>query len=415
MNNHEYPKLRLIEALPAQVSGKHCFVLRDQQGVAQNDLVVPMEAAFLLTMLDGSNTVLDIKTEFVRRTGLSMNTDHVDSFLDTLDKNLMLDNNRYLQAKQELEKAFRESPTRSASHAGSAYPADSRELIEFLTNFYQHEKGPKALPVPKQDSRPVLGLVAPHIDLKAGGPSFAWAYHALAQGPAPDRFVILGTGHQGTENAFVLTGKDFETPLGVAKTDKQFVERLNSNGPADYTKDEILHKTEHVIEFQVVFLQHLYGASAPFTIVPILCSFDPEYFFHRELDSRAHLVKHFAERLRQVILDSPGRTCLIASVDLDHIGRRYGDQFEPDQSLIERNLKADRELLTWAEQGNDVEFLNLARTMNPRHRICGFSPLYTMLRTGLLGKGRIMSLDYATVDNANSFVSFAAMVFTDEK
>ena len=414
MNNDACPKLRMIEALPAQMDGKRCLVLRDPRGVAAKDLVIHMEAVFLLTMLDGSNSVTDIKAEFARRNGLSLDTNQVDGFLDLLDTNFMLETERYREAKNKIEDAFRQSPIRAASHAGSAYPADSRDLLEFLNGFYQHEKGPRELPMLKKESHPVLGLVAPHIDLKAGGPSFAWAYHALAQSPPPDRFVILGTGHQGAENAFVLTDKDFETPLGVAQTDKEFVARLNSAGEPDYTREEILHKTEHVIEFQLVFLQHLYGASAPFTIVPILCSFDPEYFYHKELESKARLVKGFAERLRQAILESPGRTCVIASVDLDHVGGRYGDQFEPTQTMIEHNLQADRELLTFAAQGNDVEFLNLARRMNPRHKICGFSPLYTMLRTGLMGKGRIMSLDYATVDTAGSFVSFTAMVFTDE-
>ena len=70
-----------------------------------------------------------------------------------------------------------------------------------IDGFYRHEKGPGTAPV-FGDGEPVRGLVAPHIDVSSGGPSFAWAYHALAQKSPPDRFVILGTGHHGADNLF---------------------------------------------------------------------------------------------------------------------------------------------------------------------------------------------------------------------
>ena len=280
-----------------------------------------------------------------------------------------------------------------------------------IDGFYRHEKGPGTTPV-FGAGEPVRGLVAPHIDVSSGGPAFAWAYHALAQSNPPDRFVILGTGHQGADNLFALTMKDFETPLGVATTDRTFVDRLASEAPVDYFKDELLHRTEHVIEFQVLFLQHLYGGSARFPIVPILCSFDPEFFFRSEFNRQTEIFRDFVSRLNRTIAESPGRTCVIASVDLDHIGPRYGDNVHPGQTEINRSLDADRELLALLSNGDDERFLHTVRRLNPRHKICGFSPLYTMIKAMHLGTGRLLSLDYTTVDNQNSFVTFAAMVFS---
>ena len=95
-------------------------------------------------------------------------------------------------------------------------------------------------------------------------------------------------------------------------------------------------------------------------IVPILCSFDPEFFFHPEFDHKTGIFRDFTSCLNRAIAESPGRTCVIASVDLDHIGPRYGDVFQPGQADINRSLEADRELLALMSQGEDDRFLHTA-------------------------------------------------------
>ena len=77
-------------------------------------------------------------------------------------------------------------------------------------------------------------LIAPHIDFNRGGPCFAWAYKALAESQPPDVFVVLGTGHSARQT-FVMSRKDFETPFGVlrADRDKVFVSRSGYSFCAD--------------------------------------------------------------------------------------------------------------------------------------------------------------------------------------
>jgi len=48
------------------------------------------------------------------------------------------------------------------------------------------------------------------------------------------------------------------------------VERLRAAGGTAIAKNDFVHRTEHSIEFQLLFLQHLLPKSS-FTIVPILC------------------------------------------------------------------------------------------------------------------------------------------------
>ena len=68
-----------------------------------------------------------------------------------------------------------------------------------------------------------------HIDIDVGQKAYAHAYGTLGRA-APDRVVVLGTGHQLQEGLFSLTDKDFETPLGITRGDSNAVKRLERAG-----------------------------------------------------------------------------------------------------------------------------------------------------------------------------------------
>ena len=81
-------------------------------------------------------------------------------------------------------------------------------------------------------------------------------------------FVILGTSHYGAPERFGLTQKPFRTPLGETTIDHGLVSRLAAAAGPESLED-YCHSVEHSIEFQVLFLQHLYGPAV--RVVPILC------------------------------------------------------------------------------------------------------------------------------------------------
>ena len=114
------------------------------------------------------------------------------------------------------------------------------------------------------------GVLSPHIDFQRGGPVYTWSYKELVENSQADTFVVLGVAHQYCRRRFALTCKDFETPLGVVPTDRAYVDRIASLAGRDLFDDELAHRTEHSIEFQVVFLQYLLGGRRDFSIVPIL-------------------------------------------------------------------------------------------------------------------------------------------------
>ncbi|MDH7501035.1 MAG: hypothetical protein QHH30_11710, partial [candidate division NC10 bacterium] len=65
----ENPKLRNIEAFPAQISGRRMICLRDPLLFAEQALVVPEPTFFVISLFDGSHSLLDIQAEYMRRYG----------------------------------------------------------------------------------------------------------------------------------------------------------------------------------------------------------------------------------------------------------------------------------------------------------------------------------------------------------
>ncbi len=80
---------------------------------------------------------------------------------------------------------------------------------------------------------------------------------------------MLGTSHYGEPERFGLTRKPFETPLGSTMPAFDLVEELERKGGDAVRMEDYCHAIEHSIEFQVVFLQHLFGPEV--RVLPILC------------------------------------------------------------------------------------------------------------------------------------------------
>ncbi len=72
--------------------------------------------------------------------------------------------------------------------------------------------------------------------------------------------MILGTSHYGAgPELFSATRKNYATPFGAVETDGAFVDRLAARYSGDLFADEMLHRGEHSIEFQALFLAYALG------------------------------------------------------------------------------------------------------------------------------------------------------------
>ncbi|HVY54182.1 MAG TPA: AmmeMemoRadiSam system protein B, partial [Thermodesulfobacteriota bacterium] len=344
----EYPKLRYIEAIPAEIEGERIICLRDPQNLSDKILAVSMETLRILSLFDGRRTVRDIQTLIMERTGELVPSDDINNLIAQLDEALFLDSRNFEEYKGRIESGFREAATREPSHAGLSYPGDPRELERWFRAFLGKAEESK----PYEGAQGKLrGLISPHIDYVRGGVSYALAYRELLGESEADTFVIFGTSHYAeVENPFILTGKNFLTPLGEAETDRDIIEKLESACGWDLREGEISHRTEHSIEFQVAFLQHMLNGKRPFRIVPILCN-----SFHKLIrDGRSpaedEMVSVFLEAVAGIVRDMGDRIFIIAGADMAHVGLKFGDSEPVSDSTLGRIRERDMLSLSFSEK-----------------------------------------------------------------
>ena len=147
-------------------------------------------------------------------------------------------------------------------------------------------------------------------------------------GPAyRDRtFVVLGTSHYGEPERFGLTRKPYVTPIGESRTDTALVDWLADKGGRAVHMEDYCHSVEHSIEFQVLFLQYLYGPDI--RVVPILCGpYARSIYTRRRAGRRTTTCAAFSTRWRRLETRERSRLFWVLGIDMAHMGRRYGDPF----------------------------------------------------------------------------------------
>ena len=383
--------------------------LRDTQGLTDKLLFLPPNLFFIVSLFDGHHALLDIQTAYARRFGDLLFTDKIRELIDQLDEHYLLENDRFRERKEQLDRAFRASNIRPATHAGDAYEADPGDLARQLDSFFTSPEGPGAPDITSPEDH-LAGIVAPHIDLLRGGPCFAWAYKELIENSSAELFVLLGTAHVPTRNFFALTVKDFETPLGVARTDRSFVESLDGSAD-DLFADEPVHQREHSLEFQILFLQHLLAPERDLRIVPILCGSFHELLSEDRLPSDVPQIVEFTDALRRAIASAGRRVCLIAGADLAHVGPRFGDRQPLTPGFLGWVEEQDREMLGHVQRLDPDGFFRFVAREEDRRNICGLSSIYTMLRALNASEGRLLRYDKAVDPSAQSAVTFASLAF----
>lgn len=403
----DYPKLRPVEAFPTEVDGRRLLCLRDPTHYAEAVLFLPHAAVDILRHFDGTQSVLDIQAAYVRRSGELLFREKLEQLIATLDEHFFLESDRFAKHRGNLEEGFRRAASRPAFLAGKSYPSMPTELRPILDHMLGLPDGPDGAGNPSQKT---LGaLIAPHIDFMRGAVGYGWAYRGLGHKTDADLFVILGTAHAGTTRPFAVCTKDFETPLGTVPTDRELLDELRRRCPNSLSVDDIVHRTEHSIEFQVIFLQHLFGATRPITILPILCGSFHEWVLARTLPSDDPEVRRFLETLRELLEGCGQRVCVIAGADLTHMGARFGDSGAITPHFLRWVESQDGRMLEPVIAGDPDGFFRAVSQDEDRRRICGLPPIYTLLHLMSGQGGRL--LHYGQASDPQGVVTFCSATF----
>jgi AmmeMemoRadiSam system protein B len=223
--------------------------------------------------------------------------------------------------------------------------------------------------------------------------------------------VILGTGHQCLESKMVFTKKSFNTPLGIVETDTEFIDRMMVRAPNNLFQEEMLHRDEHSIEFQVVWLKHILGDSWTGKIVPILCGSFYQYVQNGISPREDNEFAQLLDCLREEIVAYDGKVTVIAGVDLSHVGKQFGDENGISSSNIDRVTQDDKAVLKGIESGDAETFYRTIETIKDRNNVCGLSPIYMSLDLIRPCNGVVLHYDQAINQDTESVVSFTSCAF----
>ena len=403
------PRLRVVESFPVEHEGRSCIALRDPGGYTNAIVLLHGPLLEIVSLFDGAHTIADIQAAVMRRHGQLVERRQIEEIAEALDEQGFLDSPSFADRRAVIDASFLAAPTRPAAHAGGAYAGEAGELRAMLDGFFAPPEGPGPIDGSPSAAPEVRGVIAPHIDYHRGGPAYAWAYRELAERSQADLFVILGTCHAGMEHPFALTRKDYASPLGAISVDRDFVDALAQRARQDCFGSELAHRVEHSIELQAVFLRYLFAGRRDIRIVPVLTSFAHEAMHLGRRPDDDPRVPRFLDALAETTAASGRRVAIIAGADLAHVGPRFGDSEPVGPPELARIEREDTAMLASVEACDPRAFFESVAGDGDRRRICGYSPIYALLRS--LGEAAGTVKRYGQWPDPNGVVSFASVVF----
>ena len=396
------PRLRpSLDFFPSPVEDKPGLVIRDPFHYSDATLIIPPALVGCLEFFDGDRSELDLREYLVQLTGDLQVGELQQHLIDALSTAGFLEDEPFARRKQETERAFADAPVRLPVHAGSGYPNEPLALTETLRGYLEGAPPPNGR---------VLAIAAPHVSPFGGIESYRAAYSALSPADADRTFVILGTSHYGQADRLGLTRKPFVTPVGETLTDLKIVDELAQASGDAAAMEDYCHAVEHSIEFQVVFLQHLFGPRI--RIVPILCgSYARSIHFGGKPEANES-VRRMLGALGDLAAREGDRLLWVLGVDMAHMGRRYGDDLtaEAGRGEMERVAQRDRARIDRMQSGDAQGFWELVQENRDDLKWCGSAPIYTFLKAVPSARGSLLHYQQWNIDE-QSVVSFAGMSF----
>lgn len=416
-----------LDFMPSPIEERPGLLMRDPFHYSDATLIIPPPLVGCLEFFDGNHSELDLHSYLVKLTGQLDVSALVKHLNETLSSAGFLQDETFATMKSAAERAFAEAPVRQPSHAGSAYPDDPEELREVFRSYMNGTNGaepqparsslivmPDGRPAPLSNSRRPLAIAAPHVSPFGGVEAYRAAYSALGPQDAERTFVILGTSHYGAPDRFGITRKPFLTPYGETVTDTALVDHFAQAAAPAVLPEDYCHAVEHSIEFQIVFLQHLFGPRI--RIVPILCGSFARSIFEGGMPEDSEPVRRAFGVLGEIAAKEGDRLLWVLGVDMAHMGQRYGDAFEATagQNEMEAVERRDHARIDRMNQGDARGFWELVQEHQDDLKWCGSSPIYTFLKAVPEARGSLLQYQQWNIDE-HSVVSFAGMRFDSDR
>ncbi|MHA7811798.1 MAG: AmmeMemoRadiSam system protein B [Phycisphaerales bacterium] len=435
--HQQSPKLRNIRGVPVPVNGPEgqkvtMLGLADAQQISTKMVVTHPAFQSVLPMMDGSRDLDQIITEV----GKGLQRPMLEQLVAQLDDAGLIFGPKFEELAQKMRSDFDANDT--LPPGSTSQMADllvSQSLGEEATEEQKKELGSQKLSeqmdkwidealkdseTPSLESLPA-GIMAPHLDYVRGWMNYAHIYGRMRVVDRPDRIVILGTNHFGQSTGICGCDKGYETPLGVCELDAQFLEALGASLGQEQAEKMLAnrfdHENEHSIELHIPWIQHVFGKDDAGNYPKVFGALvhDPTVNNGESYDGNGLGLDPFVDALKSTIEHVGGKTLIVSSADLSHVGPAFGDQQSlagEDEEVVQFRSKVahhDQEMLKLiAERKVDDLIGNMAWQQNPT-RWCSIGNISAMMRT--INPSQVDVLNYAaTMDpQGNAFVSSASV------
>jgi MEMO1 family protein len=395
-----------LDFMPSPLPDRPGLLIRDPYRFTEVTLIIPPPLVECLQLFDGQQTDLDLRALLVRLTGDLEVGQLEQNLIGTLSSSGFLEDEVFARLKDERQREFAESALREPVHAGSAYPAEVEPLRETMRKYMDGAANQEA-----PACGGLMAIAAPHVSPFGGWQSYQAAYRVMAPEYRERTFIVLGTSHYGAPERFGLTRKAYATPLGESLPDLALVDRLAEKGGDAVRMEDYCHAIEHSIEFQVLFLQYVYGPGI--RVVPILCGPYAHSIYVGGAPEQDDHVRRFLGELGDLAAREGDRLFWVLGIDMAHMGVRYGDAFSAmaGEGAMQAVASRDHARIERIGAGDAVGFWELVRENQDDLKWCGSAPLYTFLKAAPHARGKLLRYEQWNIDE-RSVVSFAGMAFS---
>jgi len=448
LGHHVRPKVRPLRAFPINAQKPNgetgqLLGLADAKQVSPRMVATLPAATAIVPLLDGEHRL----DEIVSTVGRGLTLDFLKDFIAQLDDAGLLEGPTFEKMKAKMREDFDASdilPPSSTADVADALAM--RALVEEgmkqaeITPEQKAQRGPDLLrehfdkwiaEALKDEESPSLdtlpkALVAPHVDYGRGWMNYSQVWGRMKGVERPDRVIILGTNHFGDGTGVTACDKGYRTPLGDSPLAADALQALKDAIGPDLAEKMLTnrfdHEREHSIELQVPWIQHIFGPDANGGYVPVLgvLVHDPAQNNGESYDGSGVAMAPFIDALTKVVDALPGKTLIVSSADLSHVGPAFGDQQrligqnEEEQQAAEqfRNqvVQTDQEMLKMVVENRPDELVGaMAWRQNPT-RWCSTGNIVAALSVAKPTEVRLLKYGAAIDNQGVTMVSNAALV-----
>jgi len=325
--------------------------LRDPMNLTGRMMVVPPQALGLIHALQGEQTLEQLSE------ASKVPVEQLQQLVSNLDESGLLWGPTFDRLEREAMERTRAAgafPASGSKFAGDTREAASERIGSLLSEAEDAELGTG-----------VLGIIAPHLDLERGGANYAAAYKVVAGAARPDRVIVLGTNHFGLGDGVVATRLGQDSPFGIIPSDPAIAGLLERALGDRLFKDEADFLGEHSVQFHIPWIAHtLPGVPVFAALVP-----DPMRAMIADDGARASFAE-FRAALRDAIASVSGRTLVVSSADLSHVGPAFGDPGPVGAQVRKQVEEIDRGLLAEYASGDVEAFIQSVRGAGNATRWC---------------------------------------------